>query len=138
MNARKVFLPLSLTCLMVLLLVCCNKPQPVQEDPFYTTPSRAAEYFYTSLMEDRYPDCLEVMARDTVPEDLHQETLDMLAEYASQMKTNKEGLQAVEVISEEALSDSLAQVLMSFTYGDGTSERVLVPMICRNQRWALQ
>ena len=120
---------LALLCTMV----SCSK-QEEKEDLV----ARTAELYYGYLLSGDVTSFVEGMDGYTrLPDGYKAELRDNASMFAHQQQKMHGGLRSVVAKRSDADS-TVAEVLMSFEYGDGTNEQVLVPMVRRRGLWYMR
>ncbi len=118
----------------LLLVVACSKPKP--EEVAVGT----AKLYYEHLLAGRYDDFLAGTYReDSIPDDYHSQLVDNAKMFLALQQSRHKGIRKIEqgggTYDEKSHT---ANVFLMFSYGDGTTEQVLVPMIEKNEVWYLR
>lgn len=120
--------------LVVMALVACSKPDPSE------VVGQTAKLYYDYLLQGRYREFVDGMNfPDSIPEQYRSQLVDNAKMYMSLQKKEHRGIQQVDCI--QVKLDSVkheANVFLSFTYGDGNVEQILVPMVERNGIWYMR
>lgn len=120
--------------LVVMALVACSEPNPSE------VVGQTAKLYYDYLIQGRYREFVDGMNfPDSIPEQYRSQLVDNAKMYVSLQKKEHRGIQRVECVQVKMGSvKHEANVFLSFTFGDGNVEQVLVPMIERNGIWYMR
>ncbi len=123
---------LAVLCLTGVLFACSKEKEP--DD----LAARTAELYYGYLLSGDVGSFVEGMDGYTqLPDAYKAELRGNAGMYAEQQKKVHGGLMAVTADRCEADS-TVGEVIMTFAYGDGTKEQVLVPMVRRHGLWLMR
>ena len=120
--------------LVVMALVDCSKPNPSE------VVGQTAKLYYDYLLQGRYNafvDCMNFA--DSIPEQYRSQLVDNAKMYMAQQKQEHKGIQEIGVLKASVdTTKHTANVFLSFSYHDGTTEQVLVPMVEKNGVWYMR
>lgn len=123
-----------LVTLLTALYACVSCGQGVDE---HAVVRAAAQQYYDSLLAGNYPGFVSGMAGTAhLPQSCRQQLVDMVAQYADEMK-GKGGM-AKAVATRDSLMDSIAYVFLDVTFGDSTMEQVGVKMVREGGEWKMR
>ena len=124
----------SILVVMVIALVGCSKPDPSE------VVGQTAKLYYDYLREGRYSAFVDGMNfPDSIPEQYRSQLVDNAKMYMAQQKKEHKGIQEIGI--QNATVDTAkhcANVFLSFSYYDGTTEQILVPMVEKNGVWYMR
>lgn len=135
-------------CLMgmlaLLALASCGHKTAEPEDPspdsLAVEAGRAAKGYYDQLLKgqlDSFVAGLDGTQKATA--DYKKLQLDNARLFLHRQDTLHQGIKAVEVDSTHfSAKDSTARVFLRLSYGNGTKERVLMPMLIRKGVWYMR
>ena len=118
---------------MLCAMVSCSKKQEKTD-----LVARTAELYYGYLLAGDITSFVEgTDGYSQLPDAYKKELCDNAAMFAERQQKTHGGLRSV--VAQRSDADStVAEVLMSFEYGDGTKEQVLVPMVRRRGLWYMR
>lgn len=122
--------------LLLLLLVACR---PHTEDRAELA-AYAAKSYYDYLLEGKYDFFVAGMDQpDSIPEDYRLYLISNARMFMSQQQTEHKGINGTSIVDAVVNEENhTANVFLSLSYGDGTVEQVLVPMVERNGLWVMR
>ncbi len=128
---ERIVLAVFLAC----MLVACHKKVDQAQ-----VAAQVAKNYYYYLLDGRYDDYVSGTNRpDSIPESYRSQLVDNARMFMRQQDIEHKGIKGVGIhhasFNEKASS---ANVVLTFAYGDGTSEQVLVPMVYRNGVWLMR
>lgn len=130
---KRILFPIAL-CAIVCSLACCSGNG---NSLTHKSARHAAERYFTMLIDGRYEEYVGGLSgADSMPQDLRDEMVDLVAQFAANHKVRREMLNVVA--ADDSLRDSTAFVLLDVFYGDSTSERIGMPLIFSDGRWLMQ
>lgn len=102
--------------------------------------SQAAMVYYENLIHGDVEQFVDGSAQiDSISDDYRQRQISNVRMYMDQIKQAHGGLLRVELdTAMNSIEPDAADVLLRFHYNDSTSERVLVPMVCKKGLWLLR
>ena len=110
----------------LLLVVACSKPKPEE------VAAGTAKLYYDDFLAGTYRE-------DSIPDDYHSQLVDNAKMFLALQQSRHKGIRKIEqgggTYDEKSHT---ANVFLMFSYGDGTTEQVLVPMIEKNEVWYLR
>lgn len=116
------------------------EPVGPSTDSLAAEAGRAAKGYYDQLLAgqlDNYVAGLDGTQKATAI--YRQLQRDNARLFLHRQDTLHQGIKAVEVDSTHfSAKDSTARVFLRMSYGDGTKERVLLPMLCRKGVWYMR
>lgn len=119
---------------LALLAGCDKGPQPAD------VAAQAGKAYYGQLLQgdvDAYVAGIDGAAN--APADYRRMLADNARQFLHRQDSLRNGIQSVETDSASFSDrDSTARVFLRLTYGDGSHERVLLPMLCRNGLWYMR
>lgn len=128
--------------LMAILLTgttACQKEEPKGPTPGELAEKAGTEYF-SQLVKgntDAYVHGLD--GTQTATAGYRQALADNARQFVHRQDSLHQGIKAVEADSTSfSDKDSTARVFLRLTYGDGSKERILLPMLCRKGRWYMR
>ena len=121
----------------MLLAMSCGKKSPLND--FSSDGAKASAELLLSHMKDSDVVSLvgktdDVFLQDSV---MHEQMHAMMAQFLD-MQYSLHGGICSATSTRDTIVDSTAAVLMNVTYGDATTEQVLVQMVYRNGRWKMR
>ncbi len=132
---------LALLTLLVLLLTGCKKGgDTAGKTADDASADSAAVTFYQMRANGRYEEYIDAMEScDKMPSDYKQRTLTMLRHHDRYIKEEKNGVKEVKALRSETHDNGrMANVFLKVTYGDGSAEEVLFPVVYDGKRWRVQ
>ena len=120
--------------LLLPLLIACSTPSREE------LASLAARGYYQHLIEGDYEHFIEGREfADSLPDDYRSQLIDSYAQFLAQQQSARGGIREVNI--SRAFTDSTqnyTSVLLTLSYGDSTTEEVVVPMVERDGRWMMK
>ena len=120
--------------LLLPLLIACSTPSREE------LASLAAKGYYQHLIDGDYEHFLEGREfSDSLPDDYRSQLIDSYAQFLAQQQAARGGIREVNI--SRAFTDSTqnyTSVLLTLSYGDSTTEEVVVPMVERDGRWMMK
>lgn len=131
---------LCLLTLALLMLTSCGGKQPAAEPRDDQAADSAAVAYYqlqASGQFEAYVAAMQSCRRATSA--YRQRMIDMLRQHQVQINQDKGGVREVKALrSEKNAQGTMANVFLSVTYGDGSREEVLFPLVSDGGRWLIQ
>lgn len=130
-------LPLVVAVLMavVTLLGSC-RPKAKPEDVAALT----AKAYYEQLLRGKYEAFVDGHYQpDSIPASYREQLIANAKMFIGQQQEDHRGIKQVSVV--DSKTDSLhhvSNVYLSLTYGDSTSEEIVVPMVCYRGNWYMK
>lgn len=124
---------------VALLAVSCGegKHEPTTDELAARAAGEAAQRCYDRLLArqvEAYVDSIDGTRHATA--DYRQLLADHTRRFLQRQDSLHQGIRTAAVDSTSfSAKDSTARVFLRLTYGDGGTERVLLPMLCRQGRW---
>ena len=99
-----------------------------------------AKQDYDLLISGRYEDYVAgIHQPDSIPDSYRSQLIDNAKLFMEQQRQEHQGLKEVSVVSAVVGDDGhVADVYLLFTFGDGNTEQVLVPMVERGGNWLMR
>ena len=125
---------ISMAAALLLLTACGRKPEP------QLVAAHTARLYYEYLAQGKYKAFVEGMyLPDSVPESYIAMHVANAQSYKQRQDSLHGGIRSVRVVSQKFnAKDSTAQVYLDFTFGDKSTEQVLVPMVCSHNIWYMK
>lgn len=102
--------------------------------------AEAAKGYYEQLLKGEYDAYVSAMlGGDSLPADYREQMVANAKMFVDNQQKLHRGVSRIDV--QNCLNDSLtptAQAFLLLTYGDNTSEEVVVPMVKRGERWLMK
>lgn len=99
---------------------------------------KAAENYYSYLMDGDYEQYVRgIHDVDSMDSSYYRQMVDLMAQHMSEVKASRKGLRSAEALS-DTIVDDVADVILRLKYGDGSSERVVLPLVNVDGYWRLQ
>lgn len=112
----------------------CSNPEPAE------IAAKTAKLYYSYLLEGKYNEFLEGEYRaDSIPDSYHSQLVDNAKMFVHQNRKRNKGIKSIE--SGRSTYDEkthTANVFLIFTYGNGRTEQVLVPMLEKGGVWYMR
>lgn len=125
--------------LYIMLVALCTVACSKGDDPSLVV-AHTAKAYYDYLLQGKYDDFVAGMNfPDSIPDTYRSQLVDNAKMYMAQQNREHRGIQEIAVI--RARVDTVthtADAFLSFTYGDGSSEQVVVPMVQRRNIWYMR
>lgn len=129
----------SSRALLLLVLVVLVGCRPKADDQVELA-ANAAKLYYDYLLEGKYDCFVDGMNQpDSIPDSYRRNLISSTRMFMEQQKAEHQGIREttiLDVVVNE--QEHTANVFLAFSYGDGTVEQVLVPMVCRNGLWLMR
>jgi hypothetical protein len=118
------------------LCVACEQKAP---DPGELA-AQAAKAYYDYLLHDKYEEFVGGRYQpDSIPANYREQLITNARMYVGQMKAERKGLKAVSVASGKAdTARHTANAFLILTYGDNTTEEIVVPMVEHQGVWYMR
>lgn len=102
--------------------------------------ARVAKHYYDTLVAGHYDAFLEgTYQQDSIPKCYRDLLLDNAKMFIAQQQTEHQGIKEVRVIRHRAdTAKHTADVFLLLTFGDSTSEQIVVPMIQHKGTWLMR
>ena len=119
----------------LLFLVSCGS----QEDPAVLAASTAKGY-YDLLLEGKCGEFVDGTYRqDSIPESYREQLVANMEMYVQQQKDEHQGIKNVRIIDAKAdTTIHAATVYLVLSFGDGSDEEVVVPMVQTKGKWKMK
>ena len=131
----------TLGLVVALLMTACAGGSNDENTPEYQA-SLAAKQSYEALYLENRPEAFlsKRVHYGDMPNDFQQQLLDGYRSHLRQVERMHQGVKAVDVIRAQMDTTlQCMQVFLSLTYGDGSGEEVVVPMVVdADGHWRLQ
>lgn len=116
-------------------LVACKKEVHPEQ-----IAAQAAKVYYENLIAGDAAQFVDGSAQiDSIPADYRDSQIAAVRQYMAQITEAHGGLASVEVDTATVTQDGMqAHVTLRFHYADSTTNRVLVPMVCKDGTWLLR
>ena len=123
--------------LMMLCMACSGDPKPLTDEE---AASQQAQQCYEALYGNQAEAFLKGRVNvDQMPEGFRQELLETYRHHARQVEQAHQGVRSVEIVRAQADSTlQLMQVFLALSYGDGTKEQIVVPMVKSGEEWRMK
>jgi len=133
---RHSFIAVVLLPMYILLLSGCRQQQADSSE----LAARVAKQYYDLLISGRYEDYVAgIHQPDSIPDSYRSQLIDNAKLFMEQQRQEHQGLKEVSVVSAVVGADGhIADVYLLFTFGDGNTEQVLVPMVERGGNWLMR
>ena len=129
----------GLLLMSMMLLASCAKA-PEDNSPEYQASQAAKKCYETLYLEGHTTAFLDGRASATVmPPAFRKDLLQTYNRHVRQVQAERQGVRAVEVA--RAQVDSIlhvTDVFLTLTYGDGSKEEILVPMVQLDGQWRMK
>ena len=131
-SMKKVLFFLCFSC----LLFGCKK----QEKDAAEIVGKTAKIYYDYLLHDDYAAFVDGSFRpDSIPSSYREQLIDNAKMFIAQQQTEHQGIKEVRVIRHRAdTAKHTADVFLLLTFGDSTSEQIVVPMIQHKGTWLMR
>lgn len=102
--------------------------------------AQTAKVYYEYLLQGKYDQFVDGRYQpDSIPDTYREQLITNARMFAGQMNDEHQGLKAVHVANGEAdTARHVANAFLVFTYGDKTTEEVVVPMVEREGVWYMR
>ena len=119
----------------IVLAIACTKEINQGE-----VAARVAKHYYDTLVAGHYDAFLEgTYQQDSIPKRYRDLLLDNAKMFIAQQQTEHQGIKEVRVIRHRAdTAKHTADVFLVLTFGDSTSEQIVVPMIQHKGTWLMR
>ncbi len=123
--------------LFPLLAACSGKPSGPDEA---SLAAQAAKVYYDQLLKGDYGSFVDGRYQPTpMPESLRQQLIANAKMFLAQQEKDHKGIKSVSVTDGRAdTAKHVANAFLTFTYGDGTKEQVVVPMVEVKDVWYMR
>lgn len=127
-----------LLLLAVLCCTACSRKKPGIDHG--AVAAQAARRYYRQLLAGKYENFYKGLnMTDSVPESFHRQMLTNLEQYRQRQDTLHGGVKAVRIHGAQfSGKDSTASAYLVFSYGDGSEEQIVVPMVKRRHVWLMR
>ncbi len=100
----------------------------------------AAKGYYDLLLEGKYQDFVAgIRQQGKIPQGYHDQLVVNAQMFMEQQKKEHRGISRVDVLNASAdTAHHVANVFLSFVYGDSTKEQVVVPMVESHGEWKMR
>ena len=99
---------------------------------------RAAEKYYTYLIEERYEDFVAGIAcADSFPEFYRSQMVDVIRNYVYRERELHGGLMSVEAVDCK-VKGNVANAFLELLFADSVKEEISVPMVYCDDEWKMQ
>ncbi len=100
----------------------------------------AAKGYYDLLLEGKYQDFVAgIRQRGKIPQGYHDQLVLNARMFMEQQEKEHKGIARVDVLKANAdTARHVANVFLSFVYGDSTKEQVVVPMVEDHGEWRMR
>ncbi len=130
---KKILMLLIAGC--VLCWGCGEKgPEPAE------VAAQTAKVYYEYLVQGQYDQFIDGRYQpDSIPDNYREQLITNARMYVGQMEAEHKGLKSVRVVSNKVdTSHHAANAFLILTYGDSTSEEIVVPMVERKGVWYMR
>lgn len=130
---RKIFMAIIGFC--ALCWACEHKaPEPG------AIAAQTAKAYYDYLLQGKYEEFIDGRYQpDSIPANYREQLITNARMYVGQMEAEHKGLKSVRVVSNKVdTSHHSANAFLILTYGDSTSEEIVVPMVERKGVWYMR
>lgn len=102
--------------------------------------AQAAKAYYNQLLEGKYELFVDGHYQpDSIPAVYREQLVANAKMFVGQQKDERRGIRRIDVVRADVdTSKHVGNVFLSFFYGDGTSEEVVVPMVYQGGLWYLR
>lgn len=123
------------SCVFFLFLTGCGH----RSDPGEKA-ALAAKGYYDELLKGNYEDFVAgSYRRGPIPESYHRQLVTNAKMFLENQKSEHRGLREVSIVEAKAdTATHTANAFLTFAYGDGTHEEVVVPMVEKSGRWMMK
>ncbi len=123
--------------LFPLLVACSGKPSGPDAA---LLASQAAKVYYDQLLKGDYGGFVDGRYQPTrMPESLRQQLIANAKMFVAQQEKDHKGIKLVSVTDGRAdTAKHVANAFLTFTYGDGKKEQVVVPMVEVDKVWYMR
>ncbi|MCH4146801.1 MAG: hypothetical protein LKG25_07100 [Prevotella sp.] len=130
---KKIFFPILL--IVGLALTSCHKG-PTPDD----VAALVAKDYYEQLLQGHYEEYVDGHYQpDSIPASYREQLIRNAKMFIAQQQEEHRGIKQLRVV--EAKADTVkhvANVFLAFSYGDSTTEEVVVPMVYQKGIWYLR
>ena len=123
--------------LFQLFVACSGKPSGPDAA---SLAAQAAKVYYDQLLKGDYGSFVDGRYQPTrIPESLRQQLIANAKMFVAQKEKEHNGIQSVSVTDGRAdTAHHVANAFLTFSYGDGTKEQVVVPMVEVKKVWYMR
>jgi hypothetical protein len=123
--------------LFPLLAACSGKPSGPDAA---AKAAQAAKVYYDQLLKGDYGSFVDGRYQPTqMPESLRQQLIANAKMFLAQQEKDHKGIKTVSVTDARAdTAHHVANAFLTFSYGDGTKEQVVVPMVEVKDVWYMR
>lgn len=126
-------------CFFLMLLVAlgaCKKEVPDAGQ----LAAVAAKGYYDLLLEGKYKDFVAgIRQQGRIPQGYHDQLVMNAQMFMEQQQKEHKGIARVDVLNASAdTAHHVANVFLSFVYGDSTKEQVVIPMVESHGEWKMR
>jgi len=110
-----------------------------EDDPGVIAATTAKGY-YDLLVQEKYDEYVDGLYKpDSIPESYRKQLVDNAKMFIGQQKEEHGGISEVRIIDCKAdTSRHIANAFLTLTFGDNSTEEVVVPMVEVNGRWLMR
>lgn len=125
-----------LTALLLAALLQACKEAPKAEE----MAAQTAKTYYEMLMRGDYDLFVDGTYRpDSIPASYREQLVDNAKMYVGQQQEEHRGIRQVKVAGAQVdTARHRGDVLLVLSYGDSTSEQIVVPMVCQDGVWYMK
>ena len=122
---------------LVLIAACSGKPSGPDDASLAV---QAAKVYYDQLLKGDYESFVKGRYQPTaMPESLHRQLVANAKMFVAQQEKEHRGIKSVAVSEGRAdTTHHVANAFLTFSYGDGTKEQVVVPMVEVKKVWYMR
>ncbi len=123
--------------LFQLFVACSGKPSGPDAA---SLAAQAAKVYYDQLLKGDYGSFVDGRYQPTrIPESLRQQLIANAKMFVAQQEKEHNGIKSVSVTDGRAdTAHHVANAFLTFSYGDGTKEQVVVPMVEVKKVWYMR
>lgn len=131
---------LYLSSLLFVLCACGDNAQTAQEKDEEASADSMAVTYYKLRMSGQWDDYIDAMQScDGTPDEYKQRVKTMLNQHEVELKKERGGVRTVKVFRTELHDNGkMANVFLSLTYQDGSTEETLFPLVHDGKRWRIR
>jgi len=119
---------------LFLAISCSFGPDPGE------VAAQSAKQYYDYLVEEKYDAFVDGQYHaDSLPDEYRNQLIANAKMFVAKQQQDHRGIRHVQVVQGKVDSTKQqAEAFLMLTYGDSTSEEVLVPMVLKNGLWYLR